>query len=66
MLMILRCGADHGRSANVNILVYSRVQRLHAPIQHLREASVIGYFRDWNAVVGKYLGRAASGQEGNA
>ena len=46
-----------------NARVNFRLQRLHAPIQHLREAGVIRNFGDRDAVVGEQLGGAAGGED---
>ena len=43
--------------------VYLRLQCLHAPVQHLGEAGVIGHLGARHAVVGQQFGSAASGQD---
>ncbi len=43
--------------------VHFRLQRLHAAIQHLGEAGVVGDFGDGDAVVGQQFGGAAGGED---
>ena len=51
-----------GQNAAVNL----RMQRLHAPVEHFREAGVVGHFGHLEAGVSQQLGGAASGEERHA
>jgi hypothetical protein len=46
--------------------VHLGMQGLHPAIQHLWKCGHLGHLRDWQALVGQQLGRAAGGNEGHA
>jgi hypothetical protein len=50
-------------AARQDAAVHLRVQRLHAAIEHLREAGVIGHFGHGQAGVGQQFGGAAGRQQ---
>ncbi|ABA48884.1 hypothetical protein BURPS1710b_3404 [Burkholderia pseudomallei 1710b] len=50
-------------AAGEDAAVHLRVQRLHAPIEHFREAGVVGHFGDGQARVGEQFRGAARRQQ---
>ncbi len=58
-----RCHVLGHITARQQAAVHARVQRLHAAIQHLREARVGGDLGDGQAGLGQQLGGAAGGQQ---
>jgi len=50
-------------AARQDTRMHLRLQRLHASVQHLREAGVIRHLGDRDAVIGEQLGGAAGGKD---